>query len=171
MTLQRPRAAFPLVVLATVFSAGCAPLYLQPPAAGNATVYFEEVGDVKLTSIQHYLDGRDCSNRLRVTPEEARGMAAGNGIVLHAGREFGVTLEATRSIKREGTVYRSEVCQAVVSFTPQADMSHRVRFEATQAGCAIRVTRVAASGVETPEPTARQRQWNSPLTGSACKPG
>ncbi len=165
-----------VVILSSIALSGCASLYVQPPATGNAIVSFVKDNELSYEpTIQAYLDARDCSDRMRNTPAEWIDMTTGKGIVLRAGKEFAVSLEAVRSIKvvmNPSLGTEVESCKSIVSFTPQANQQYRLKFVGRHAGCSIQVLRVVpseSSFVEIPDKSARKREWTNPLMGSACK--
>jgi hypothetical protein len=130
-----------LMFCASLIIAGCAPLYVQPPAAGNALVRVSLDGDVELTSQQYWLNARDCSERMRLSSEESRAFATGGSIVLSAGKEFAVTLHALRKAELRGGFAHTEVCDAGASFTPQQGIRYRIAFTADQNHCKVLVFR------------------------------
>lgn len=151
------------VVILSCAAAACAPLYVQPPVKDNAQLRTSTESNVPLVSIQYWLNGKDCSERLRVTPEESKKFEAGEPIVLPAGREFSATLQATRAVELIGTVIRRESCDAGASFIPQPNMNYKVVFVARSDRCEVVFLRVINSGSgtrEQAEPSYRSRKTN-----------
>ena len=136
--MYRPRL---LPLIAALATGACAPIYVQPPSAGNSQIRYAIEGDVELLSIQYWLNGRDCTDRLRTTAEESKAFEAGGPIVISSGKEFAATLQATRKVSMSGGVIHREVCDAGASFVPQPDSQYVIVFVANQSVCAVDIRR------------------------------
>lgn len=126
-----------LSILAALATAACAPIYIQPSSAGNSQIRYAIEGDVELLSIQYWLNGRECTDRLRVTTDESKAFEAGGPIVISSGKEFAATLQATRKVSMSGGIVYREVCDAGASFVPQPDSKYVIVFVANQSRCAV----------------------------------
>lgn len=159
--------------LTVAFLSSCASPYVQPPPEGNAVVRIANAGSVELRSVELFLEGKTCTDRLYVPDSAARAaINAGGPLVVRADREIALTLEATRSVSLSGGVITRSVCHAAASFTPRANTKYRMSVEATGDYCAVKVYIEQApdgSKIETLDPTYRARQRRATtLGGPAC---